>query len=311
MAGMRIRNNIPSLFAQRSLGKTTRALNSSIEKLSTGLRINRGGDDPAGLAVSERLRTQINGLKQASKNIQDGISLIQTAEGGIEGISDMLQRLRTLAVQSSNDILTTSDRALMQLEFNQVLTEIDRQVGAVSFNTKVLLDGRFSKVTSASNASVSMQLQVGANKSDTLSFFIFTASTKGLGVDGLKVTAVQTSTISLVDAIVNTATAAGSTELGVVNQKAAESAIALISSAITSINGLRAELGSIQNRLESTFDFVQVQTENQIAAESRIRDLDFAEEIVNFTKNQILQQTGIASLSQANIGPQVVLSLLQ
>ncbi|MBL4889969.1 MAG: flagellin FliC [Candidatus Lindowbacteria bacterium] len=308
---MRIRNNIPSLFAQRSLGKTTRALNSSIEKLSTGLRINRGGDDPAGLAVSERLRTQINGLKQASKNIQDGISLIQTAEGGIEGISDMLQRLRTLAVQSSNDILTTSDRALMQLEFNQVLTEIDRQVGAVSFNTKVLLDGRFSKVTSASNASVSMQLQVGANKSDTLSFFIFTASTKGLGVDGLKVTAVQTSTISLVDAIVNTATAAGSTELGVVNQKAAESAIALISSAITSINGLRAELGSIQNRLESTFDFVQVQTENQIAAESRIRDLDFAEEIVNFTKNQILQQTGIASLSQANIGPQVVLSLLQ
>lgn len=311
MAGLSIRGNIPALFAQRSLDKTTVSLNKSIEKLSTGYRINRGGDDPAGLAVSERFRTQINGLKQAVKNIQDGISLVQVAEGGIEGIGDMLQRLRTLAVQSTNDTLTTNDRALVQLEFNQVLTEIDRQVNTVKFNTKVLLDGSYSKVTTAGNSSVSLQLQVGANKSETLSFFIFTTSTKGLGVNGLNVSGSQTTTVSLVSAIITTATASGSTQQGVVTRTGAESAISLLSTAITKINGLRAELGSIQNRLESTYQFTQVQQENQTAAESRIRDLDFASEIIDFTKQQILQQTGIASLSQANIGPQVVLSLLQ
>lgn len=310
MSGFRINTNVAAMSSQAKLAKTNRSLASSLERLSSGLRINKAADDAAGLAISEGFRTQVNGLQVASRNIQDGISLIQVAEGGIVEIVDQLQRLRSLSVQSANDTLTTNDRALIQLEFNQLLTEIDRQVNTVNFNTKNLLTGAFSKVTTSGNSAVSLRLQVGANKGETLSFNIFTVSTQGLGIDGLKVNGVQTSTISLVSAIITTATASGSTQIGVVNRLGAESAITLVNSAITSVTGLRAELGAIQNRLERTFSFVQVQMENQTAAESRIRDLDFASEIVKFTKNQILQQAGASALSQANVAPQAVLQLL-
>ena len=306
MSGFRVNTNIPALFAQRQLGVSNNMLQQNMERLSSGLRINRSGDDAAGLAISERFRTQINGLKQSSKNIQDGISLIQTAEGGIASISDQLQRMRQLAVQSANDTLTTNDRALIQLEFNQVLSEIDRQASTVNFNSKVLLKGAFSKI-----GGTSLQFQVGANRTETIGILLFTSTTSGLGVNGLKVNGAQTATTSLISSLIALATASGSGTQGVITRSGAESAIAMLATAITKVNGLRAELGSMQNRLEHTLNFVQIQNENQAAAESRIRDLDFAEEIVNFTKNQILQQAGTSALAQANVAPQAVLQLLK
>lgn len=304
-AGFRVVTNVPAIFAQRQLGVTNIGLQKNLEKLSSGLRINRAADDAAGLAVSERFRTQINGLKQAAKNIQDGISMIQTAEGGIETISDQLQRLRTLAVQAANDSLTTMDRAFIQLEFNQILTEIDRQASTVNFNTKRLLTGTYSAA-----GGISLSIQVGANKTERITFNIFTSSTKGLAIDNLVVAGAQTQSISLISSIIQNATS-GTSAPGIVSRTGAESAITLISSAITKVNGLRAELGALQNRLERTYTFANIQMENQSASESRIRDLDFAEEIVNFTKNQILQQAGTSALAQANVAPQSVLQLLQ
>ncbi|MEK8022750.1 MAG: flagellin [Candidatus Hydrogenedentota bacterium] len=306
MSGFRVNTNIPALFAQRQLGINNNLLQQNLERLSSGLRINRAADDAAGLAVSERFRTQINGLKQASKNIQDGISMIQTAEGGIETISDMLQRLRSLAVQASNDTLTTNDRALIQLEFNQVLAEIDRQASTVNFNGKLLLTGTFSKV-----GGTSLSLQVGANKTETIGLNILTSSNAGLGINGLKVNGVQTQSTSLISSIITLATTAGSGTQGVVSRTGAESAITILGNAINEVNGLRAEFGSIQNRLERTLNFVGIQMQNQAASESRIRDLDFSDEIISFTKNQILQQAGTSALAQANVAPQSVLQLLQ
>jgi len=309
MSGFRVNTNVPALFAQRQLGIVNRNLQGNLERLSSGLRINKAGDDAAGLAISERFRTQINGLKQASKNIQDGISLIQTAEGGIETISDQLQRLRTLAVQASNDTLTTNDRALIQLEFNQILTEINRQSSTVNFNSKVLLSGNFSGVSNTNTSyRGSLALQVGANKGETITLRLFTASTAGLGVNILSVQGAQTATVTLISSLI---TSSGTGRDGVITRAGAESAITVISNAITKVNGLRAELGAVQNRLERTLNFVEVQKENQAAAESRIRDLDFSEEIINFTKNQILQQAGTSALAQANVAPQSVLQLLQ
>ena len=303
MAGFRVVTNVPAIFSQRQLGITNTNIQKNLEKLSSGLRINKAADDAAGLAISERFRTQINGLKQASKNIQDGISMIQTAEGGIETISDQIQRLRTLAVQSANDSLTTMDRAMIQLEFNQVLTEIDRQSSTVNFNTKVLLRGAYSAV-----GGTSLSIQVGANQNERITFNIFTSTTAGLAINNLTVAGAPTATTTLISSIVSNAMTGPS---GVVTRTGAESAITLISNAITKVNGLRAELGALQNRLERTYNFVQIQSENQSAAESRIRDLDFANEIVDFTKNQILQQAGTSALAQANVAPQSVLQLLK
>lgn len=299
MAGFRINSNVPALFSQRTLNLTNEMLSKNLERLSSGLRINRASDDAAGLAVSERFRTQTNGLKQAQTNIQDGISLIQIAEGGISTISDMLQRLRTLSVQASNDTLTTTDRSLLQLEVNEIIEEVDRQVSTVTFNTKQLLNGDFARGTG------SVAIQAGANSGQTISLHIFTASATGMGITGLGQTG--NSSASLLGKSTGTTLQTG----GIMTRIAAESAIALLSSAIDRINSLRAELGAKQNRLERTLNFVRVQTENQQASESRIRDLDFAAEVVDFTKNQILQQAGTAALAQANVAPQTVLQLLR
>lgn len=314
MSGFRVNTNVPAIFSQRQLGVTQLMLKSNLERLSSGFRINHAADDAAGLAISERFRTQINGLGQAEKNIQDGISLMQTAEGGIESISDQLQRIRTLAVQAANDTLTTGDRAMIQLEVNQVIREINRQASTVNFNSKVLLKGAFSATPdpiSGVRVGTSLVFQVGANKSNTISFNIFTMTTSGLGINGLSVNGASTSSVSLVSSIAANASGSGAYSEGVVSRVGAESAIAVISAAITRVNGLRAEFGAIQNRLERTYTFVAISKENQAAAESRIRDLDFAEEIVNFTKNQILQQAGTSALAQANVAPQSVLQLLK
>jgi flagellin len=288
MSGLRVKTNVPALFAQRLLNQTTGNLNKSIERLSSGLRINRAADDAAGFGISERMRTQVNGLTQAKRNAQDGVSLIQVAEGGLAQISDILQRLRTLSVQAASDVNTTNDRRVIQTEVNQLIDEIGRQASATSFNGRVILTGNFAAGVG------SLVFQVGANKGEKLSVNIASISIAGLGLSGLE-----------------TGSTAALTQGGLITQVGAESAITLLQNAIDIVSRQRGDLGAIVNRFENVIAFVGISTENITAAESRIRDVDFADEIVNFTKNQILQQTGISALSQANIQPQVVLSLLQ
>lgn len=288
MSGLRVKTNVPALFASRLLSKTSGDLSKSIERLSSGLRINRAADDAAGFGISERMRTQVNGLTQAKRNAQDGISLIQVAEGGLQQISDMLQRIRTLSVQSASDVNTTNDRRVIQTEVNQLIDEIGRQASATSFNGRVILTGKFATGVG------SLVFQVGANKGEKLTVNISSISIAGLGLTGLK-----------------TGATANLTTGGLITQAGAESAITLLQDAVDVVSRQRGDLGAIVNRFENVVSFVGISTENITAAESRIRDVDFAEEIVNFTKSQILQQTGISALSQANIQPQVVLSLLR
>jgi len=467
MSGFRINTNVSALGAQRSLGEINRKLAGSMERLSSGLRINRAADDAAGLAISERFKTQINGINQAIRNIQDGISLIQVAEGGISTIGDMVQRIRSLAVQAANDTLTDADRGLIQTEVDQLLTEVDRQATTVSFNGKTLLTGQYSGiggpvgapvnqtfdsagvvagdarpnyyrisnaapgipapgaagefefisadyiVSSTSNGAsagfntgivgnhigLRFQFQPGATPADVTSLqfnFVGGSSANGTSPDNIRYQLYDFQASAWVDvgnnntgtllaytagtsnaqvvnpsrffdpsgdvwaqAWVETARAGGgnndididyaslqvttqaqsSTEglkiqaganqgetvdvfiqdfrraalglngLSVSTRTAAEAAITTASNAITKINGSRADLGAVQNRLEQTLKFSAVQGENQAASNSRIRDLDFADEIIEFTKRQILQQAGTSALAQANVGPQAVLQL--
>ncbi len=271
----RIQTNLPALFAHRQVNLTNSAMEKSLEKLSSGYRINHAADDAAGLAISEKLRTQSNGLEQASRNIQDGISLIQTAEGGMEEMHLILQRMRTLAIQSANDTNTASDRQLIQVEVSQLLSEINRMQTTVVFNGKQLLTGAYASGTG------NVALHVGAGANQTLNLNIGSMSTTGLGINAVSV-----------------ATQAG-----------AETAITALSDAINSVSSDRATLGAIQNRLEHTYNFVRVAQENMQASESRIRDVDMAAEMVNYTKGQILSQAGMAMLSQANLSSRNVLSL--
>jgi len=283
-SGLRIINNVSAWNAHRNLTNTNIRINKSMEKLSSGYRINRAGDDAAGLAVSEKFRTQIYGLDQAQRNAQDAISMIQTAEAGLHELHSILQRMRVLAVQASNDTLTDSDRSLIQLEITQLLCEIDRMQTCVQFNTKELLTGTYTTGGSVG----SLVFQVGANKTQTFSVQIGIFSTTAMGINVL-------------------ATGQGS---ALTTRNGAESAIGLLTSAIDRISRQRAELGAIQNRLEHTYNFIGISKENQQAAESRIRDVDFAAEMVNYTKEQILMQASQAMLTQANMRPQIVLQML-
>lgn len=269
---MIINTNISALQAWRNLYATDNALTKSLEKLSTGLRINRAADDAAGLTVSEKMRAQINGLNQAVRNAQDGISLLQTAEGGLNEIHSILQRMRELAVQAANDTLTDQDRTNIQLEVDQLLTEINGIADRTQFNTKVLLNTAFSAT-----------LQIGANTGQTLEISINSATSTGLNIVGISV----------------------STQAGAV------SAIASLDAAIASVAAERAKIGAWQNRLEHTITNLQVQAENMAAANSRIRDVDMAAEMMNFTRQQILMQSGTAMLAQANAKPQAILALLR
>ncbi|MCG5516526.1 MULTISPECIES: flagellin domain-containing protein [unclassified Ectothiorhodospira] len=269
-----INTNIASLNAQRNLNATQNQLQTSLERLSSGLRINSAKDDAAGLAISESFTSQIRGLNQAARNANDGISLAQTAEGGLAEINNNLQRLRELAVQSANGTLEDTDRAQLQKEVAQITSEIDRVAKETTFNGKEVLTG-----ISALN------LQVGADAGQTIEISLdgIDAQASALGVSGLSLS----------------------------SQGAASAALDTLDSAIGDIAGFRADLGAIQNRLESTVSNLENASENLSAARSRILDADFAAETASLTRSQILQQAGTSVLAQANQAPNNVLALLQ
>ena len=277
---MRINHNIASLNTYRQLTINNNAGSKSLEKLSSGYRINRAGDDAAGLAISEKMRGQIRGLNQAERNAQDAISLIQTAEGALNETHSILQRMRELAVQAASDTNTNDDRGELQKEIEQLLEEIDRISTNTEFNTRKLLNGDYSSTVSA------LTFQVGANSGQYVSIQLNDMSaTTGLDL--------STSTVNLT-------TRTGATD-----------AIKAIDEAIKNVSSERAKLGAMQNRLEHTINNLGTTSENLTASESRIRDVDMAKEMMEFTKNSILQQAATAMLAQANNQPQGVLQLLQ
>lgn len=273
--GLRINANLEALNAWRNLSVTSTNLSKAMEKLSSGLRINRAGDDAAGLAISEKLRSQVRGLNQAIRNAQDGISLIQTAEGALQETHSILQRMRELAVEAANDTMTADDRDAIQKEIDALIAEITRIANDTEFNTKKLLNGDV--------ASTALNFQIGPNQNQSITITISAASAGALGVGSVSV---------------------GSNTL-------ANEAISAIDAAIKTVSSTRASLGAVQNRLEHTIANLSVAAENLTASESRIRDVDMALEMMNFTKTQILQQAGVAMLAQANMAPQAVLQLLR
>jgi len=276
---MRINHNLSALNAWKNMTVNDGGQTKSLEKLSSGLRIGRAADDAAGLSISEKMRGQISGLNQASRNAQDGISLLQTAEGALQETHTILQRMRELAVQSASDTVTDGDRGEIQKEINALRVEIDRISTDTEFNTQKLLNGDYSGKI----------IHIGANASQSLTVTIGSMDADALGVDG--------------------ATA----ELGidVSTQSDANTAITTINTAINTVSGERSKLGAIQNRLEHTIANLSTSAENLTAAESRIRDVDIAVEMMNFTKYQILSQASTAMLAQANAKPQAVLQLLR
>lgn len=275
---MRIVNNISAMNTNRVLGATDNAMGKTLEKLSSGLRINRAADDAAGLAISEKMRAQIRGMRQAVRNAQDGISFIQTAEGALNETHSILNRMRELTVQASNGIYTGEDKDKLQEEFNQLRAELDRIADTTEFNTQVLLNGTFS--------GTSIAFQVGANEGQRISTEIGSMRAADLGItSGLSIGAGTTSTE--LDSVLNA-----------------------IDDAIDTVSAERSKLGAIQNRLEHTISNLSVTMENLAASESRIRDVDMAQEMTEFTKNQILMQSATAMLAQANMKPQAVLQLL-
>ncbi len=304
-----INTNVASLTAQRNLGKSQGALNKSMQRLSSGLRINSAKDDAAGLAISDRMTAQIRGLNQATRNANDAISMSQTAEGALQESTNILQRMRELAVQSSNDTNTSADRGSINSEVSQLLSELDRIASTTSFNGQVLLAGGFS---GSGNGAV---FQVGANASQTITVNIGAANQSALGLAGA-----ATSTTVSVSGVALSGTTATSTStstvigasgaLNVNTFTAAQSAITTIDTAINTIDTIRGGLGAVQNRFESTISNLQNVSENLTAARSRILDADIAQETSQMTKMNILQQAGVSILSQANQAPQLALSLL-
>ncbi|MDR6862969.1 flagellin [Phycicoccus sp. 3266] len=287
--GLQINTNVAAMNAYRNLSSTQGSMATSLERLSSGLRINRAADDAAGLAISEKLRAQTNGLNQATSNAQDAISLVQTAEGALNETHSILQRMRQLAVQSANDTNTDADRAQIQKEVGQLSQELDRISSATQFNKQDLLAGD----TVAGTSTKSFTFQIGANAGQELK-----VSINKVDAASLKVSA---------PAVAGTA---GATEVDVTTQANAKDALTKIDGAIDTVSGQRADLGAVQNRLQHTINSLSVASENSAAAESRIRDTDMAKEMTSFTRSQILQQAGVSMLAQANSAPQSVLKLL-
>lgn len=275
---MVVQHNLTAMNANRMLGVTTSAQAKSTEKLSSGYKINRAADDAAGLSISEKMRNQIRGLNKASDNAQDGISLVQTAEGALNEVHSMLQRMSELAVQASNGTNASQDRTALDNEVQQLKTEIERVGTTTQFNKMDILTGEFSSNNEKT-------LQVGANQDQVITIAI-SALTSTVG--------------SALDAKVKVGTAS-----------AAQSSITIIQNSITNLSALRSKLGALQNRLEHTVANLDNISENTQSAESRIRDTDMAEEMVQYSKNNILQQAGQSMLAQANQANQGVLSLLQ
>ena len=286
---MVINHNMSAMFAQRSEGITELNNQKNMEKLSSGMKINRAGDDASGLAVSEKMRSQIRGLNQASTNAKNGISFIQTTEGYLQETEDIIQRIRELAVQSSNGIYTDEDRMQIQVEVSSLIAEVDRIASCAQFNGMNMLTGRFARPTGENNVTGSMWLGIGANMYQRTQVFIGTMSAAALGLR-----AVGTEEIMTLE-----------------TPDEANRAIGTLDEAIKKINKQRADLGAYQNRLEMTVVGLDVGAENLQASESRIRDTDMAKEMVDFTKNQVLTQAGTAMLAQANQSSQNVLSLIR
>ena len=274
---MVVQHNLQAMNSNRMLGLTSAALTKSTEKLSSGYRVNRAADDAAGLAISEKMRRQVRGLNQAVRNAQDGISMAQTAEGAMNEVHDMLQRMNELATQAANGSLQSEDRDYIQMEVNQLISEIDRVSTTTTFNERKLLQGSLAK---------GVKLQVGAEGtvSNTITIKIASLTAHGLKVSGLKVTGKTGST--------------------------ARKAMSKIKEAIKILNEQRATIGAVQNRLEHTVNNLNNVVENTTAAESQIRDTDMATEMVKYSNSNILQQAGQSMLAQSNQANQGVLSLL-
>jgi flagellin len=277
------------MFANRSLSVTQVYLDKNMEKLSSGLRINRAGDDASGLAVSEKLRSQIRGLNQASTNAQNGISFIQTAEGYLQESEDIVQRLRELAVQAANGIYSDEDRMYIQIEVSALVDEVDRIASHAQFNGMNLLTGRFGRMIGENVVTASMWLHIGANMDQREQVFIGTMTSKGLGIRNV----------------------GDDTFIALSSADGANRAIGTLDRALKIVNKQRADLGAYQNRLEHAIRGLDVGAENMQASEARIRDTNMANEMVGYTKNMILTQSGTAMLAQANQRGQSVLQLLQ
>ena len=286
---MIINHNMSSLYADRVLNISNDNIMKNMEKLSSGERINRAGDDASGLAVSEKMRSQIRGLNQASKNIQNGVSFIQTTEGYLTETTDILQRVRELAVQSANGIYSDEDRMQIQVEVSQLVAEVDRIASQAQFNGMNMLTGRFARPTGENVVTASMWFHIGANMDQRTQVYIGTMSAMALGLRNVGDESIMS--LSAPDD--------------------ANRAIGTLDEALKKINKQRADLGAYQNRLEMTIKGLDVGAENLQASESRIRDTDMAAEMVEFTKDQVLSQAGTAMLAQANQSSQNVLSLLR
>lgn len=281
---MIINHNMSAVNANRTLKFTSWNVNKSMEKLSSGERINRAGDDASGLAVSEKMRTQIQGLRQAERNTEDGMSFVQTAEGYLAQTAQIIQRIRVLAVQAANGIYTNADRQLIQVEVSALVDEVDRIASQAEFNRFKILTGEFSKI----NPKASMWFHMGPNANQRVRVFIGTMTAQAFRMKD------ATSKMAI------TLTSPGG----------ANAAIGVMDAALQKLSKQRADLGAYYNRLEHTAKGLMTAYENVQASESRIRDTDMAEEMVEFTKNTVLVQSGTAMLAQANLQPQSVLRLL-
>lgn len=280
---MIINHNVSAIFAHRQLKFNGMTIDKNIEKLSSGMRINKGGDDPAGLAVSEKMRSQVRGLRQAARNIEDATSFIQTTEGYLQESQDILHRIRELSIQSSNGIYTPEDRMQIQVEVSSLLAEIDRVATSAQFNTMPMLTGQFANPAMGGTPGSSMWFHIGANPDQRTKVYIGTMTTEAFNIKGITLSSPDTS----------------------------NAAIARLDEALNRISKQRADLGAYQSRFEKAVGGIMSGYENMMASESRIRDTDMAEEMVDFVKNQILVRSATAMLAQANMKPASVLSLLQ
>jgi flagellin len=286
---MIINHNLSAMFADRSLKVTQAALTKTMEKLSSGVRINRAGDDASGLAVSEKMRGQIRGLNQASSNAANGISFLQTSEGYLQETQDIIQRIRELAVQAANGIYTEEDRMYIQVEVSQLVDEIDRIASHAQFNGMNMLTGRFARDNGDNVITASMWFHIGANMDQREQVYIGTMTSKGLGIRE----------------------AGNETFISLESGDAANQAIGTLDTALKIINKQRADLGAYQNRLEHAVAGIDIGAENLQASESRIRDTNMANQMVSYVRDQILSQSGTAMLAQANQRTTSVLQLLQ
>lgn len=322
---MIINTNVSALNTYRQMGVNNNAGSKAMEKLSSGLRINRAGDDAAGLAISEKMRAQVRGLDQASRNAQDGISMIQTAEGALQETHNILQRMRELATQAANDTNVTVDRNEIQKEINQLTSEINRISNTTEFNTQKLLSGGAGTAAGGTGTSFTATFQIGANQGQSMQIEIMNMSASALGLEGEEGTTAglgssvealtdneavgeaKFSGTGVTNGTNNTSTGGA---LSVQNHEDASAAIKVINNAIETVSAQRSNLGAYQNRLEHTISNLNNSSENLSAAESRIRDVDMAKEVMEMTRANILGQASQAMLAQANQKPQSVLQLL-